>query len=68
MKVKDTKISIAGVFRCCLEGPRNLDLEQEVEPGHYVPCPHNKTCYGMTLNDKGIYIAAWTLLKEEDND
>lgn len=58
MKLNETEINSAGVFRCCIESVHKSQLDKEVTEGEHIPCLYGKKCEGMTLH-KGTWIAGW---------
>lgn len=65
MKIKDTKITEAGVFRCCFAIGHGET--KEFEFGDKLNCPHCNEEFVLT-NELGLplWVPSWQL-QEEDN-
>lgn len=63
MKLSETKITVGGVLRCCMDILHQDKLNSEVAIGAIHHCPHCKEEF--QLQESGVWVPTWQLPTEE---
>ena len=68
MKLEETTVDNAGMFRCCTSGLDKIPLDAPVFDGMFVPCKYCTSDGSGVMLRGNVWVAKWVHDKDETSE